>query len=243
MMRCLPYLRQPGTLGSIFDIPASKSSYSKSGSVGKIYVIPPKSKHYTKFNICSLDWIYEVYYEIENHKEQRLIKELSKRIPILKDVLSSLDTFRSTEWYEQLLNEISDLVKPGKVRITDIQKDYEKVFGTNHNPYSMLVFSHAASDKYKKYSCLYTGDAEAKTVINSLQFFDPRYIQVPHHGSSHNYNPSIYLNRPIVFISVGQAFPYGHPGQATLVGLLQKCCFTHIVTEDSNTKYQKEFPL
>ncbi len=241
MMRCLPYLRQPGTSGSVFDIPASKSSYSKSGCVGKIYVIPPKSKHYTKFNICSLDWIYEVYYEIENKKECELIKELSEKIPILKDILSSLDTFRGIEWYKQLLKEISDLVRSNKINIDDIKGAYVAVFKKNHNAYSMLVYSHGASEKYIDYSCLYTGDAEAGTVINALQYFLPSYIQVPHHGSNHNHDKRLYRNDRIAFMSVGETNRYRHPGLKTLLCIYDTCKEIHVVTE--NRKYSNSINL
>ena len=99
---------------------------------------------------------------------------------------------------------------------------YKKVFGKNHNSYSMSIYSgpkepnkleeafltgcgcsdiHCNELRDKETAhCLYTGDSELKTRINCrklITYYNSWWdrigiIQVPHHGSKNNYNTMLH---------------------------------------------------
>lgn len=72
---------------------------------------------------------------------------------------------------------------------------------------------------YAKVGCLYTGDYETKGK-NKWETLEKAYqnywkwigfIQVPHHGSSHNCNDNLITKNAIYFISVAKKNRYKHP--------------------------------
>lgn len=79
--------------------------------------------------------------------------------------------------------------------------------------------------------CLYTGDYEAKdaTAYAELENFYVRQncwagvgcVQLPHHGSRHNYNQSFDSNERCYVASFGLGNRNHHPGRDVIVGLLK----------------------
>ena len=240
MLRCLSALNSPKT-----TLPTIENSCQSRPKIeGEIIALSPSdSRAVLERTSC---WSYDVFYnEKANSKEKEIIEALSDRIPLLSKILSAPDKYQDRKWYEHFLAELSKLELSGRITIDNIRQAFTDVFGKLHNAYSMLVYSHPVNEQYRKFGCLYTGDAEPPAVINalnSLRPIIPNYIQVPHHGSSNNHDPNIYSGRPIALISVGQKSPFNHPGRETLVDLIQKCHFVHIVTEKTMA-YKRDCPF
>lgn len=183
----------------------------------------------------SILWRYDAYFhKYDKGKEKELILELSKRISALAEPIS--DDFKDEIWYRNLIDGLSEL------DLDDIKIVFTSIYKGSQNRYSMLVHSYPVDKHLKNMDCLYTGDIpiteSVKTTIINIK---PHYIQVPHHGSEHNYDESIYNNHQIAFISAGKKNTYGHPGRETLVGLIQKCKSLHMITEDKESKYKCRF--
>ena len=128
--------------------------------------------------------------------------------------------------------------------IDDIKGVFTSIYKGSQNRYSMLVHSYPVDKRNKNMDCLYTGDITiTQPVKTTIININPHYIQVPHHGSDHNYEETIYNKNQIAFISVGKRNTYGHPGRETVVGLIQKCKSVHMITEDKESKYKCRFEL
>lgn len=185
----------------------------------------------------SLLWRYDAYFhEYDKEKEKELIHKLSERISILTEEIS--DDFKDEVWYRNLIEGLSDL------DLDDIKEVFTSVYKESPNRYSMLVHSYPVDKRKKNMDCLYTGDITiTESVKNTIINVNPHYIQVPHHGSKHNFAESIYNKPQIAFISVGRENTYGHPGRETLIGLIQKCKAVHIITENEESKYKCRFKL
>ena len=183
-------------------------------------------------------WCYDAYFhEYDKAKEKELILKLSERISMLAKHIS--DDYQDEKWYRNLIEGLSEL------DLKDIKKVFASVYKGSPNRYSMLVHSYPMDNQNKNMDCLYTGDITITTqpVKTTIININPHYIQVPHHGSDHNYEETIYNKNQIAFISVGEKNKYGHPGRETLVGLIQKCKSVHMITEDKESKYKCRFEL
>ena len=185
----------------------------------------------------SLLWHYDAYFhEYDKEKEKELIHKLSERISQLAEPVSV--DYKDEIWYRDLIEGLSEL------DLKDIKKVFASVYEGSPNRYSMLVHSYPVGEQNKNMDCLYTGDITitlpVKTTIINI---NPHYIQVPHHGSKHNFAESIYNKQQIAFISVGEENTYGQPDRETLVGLIQKCRSVHMITEDKESKYKCRFKL
>ncbi|MBR3987639.1 MAG: MBL fold metallo-hydrolase [Bacteroidales bacterium] len=178
----------------------------------------------------------------------------------------------TTDFYNFLKAEL-DLTSLDFSRIPEIVEDcsisklkdvYKRFFGSNHNSYSMTLFSGLRdSSRYKikgshhvwnldcdiqyhlhqtSANCLYTGDFEARAFNDMRLFYGHLWptiesIQVPHHGSKNNIHPSLYDNAIRGFISVGTENKYSHPHKMTLIELYNQGCLPIVVTEDEWTKF------
>lgn len=240
MLSCIPALKKPwSTAGIVYaddNFPGIICKHPASSVTYSVMAISPTIGRPVPLFEPSIHWYYDANYtEIDPSKEEQLIRELSVILPSLETIMPDLEEYRDSDWYERhLLSVITE------DKLNDIGEIFTKVFGaSHHNSYSMLVHSHPEMGRTdKRMNCLYTGDAEKRTVINAVNTSHPHYIQVPHHGSKRNYDVAIYSDYPIVFISVGKSFPYGHPSQTTLLGLIRLCQDIHITTEDKGTRYK-----
>ena len=108
--------------------------------------------------------------------------------------------------------------------------------------------------RYCTLNCLYCGDFEANpdypkkecnTNGEKLTKYYQRYwdkiglLQVPHHGSMHNLNESLYKPEKICIISAGKTDKYQHPNMPVLQAIWKAGSIPIIVTEDTRT--QQEF--
>lgn len=179
----------------------------------------------------------------------------------------------SHNFYDYIIDELGltslDFSKmPAIVKdcsISTLKDIYRNFFGSNHNSYSMTLFSGLVDpSRYKikgchhvwnlncdtqyhlrqeSANCLYTGDSEAWAFDDMKSFYGSQLwptiksIQVPHHGSKNNYHPSLYDNAIRGFISVGTGNKYSHPHKMTLIELYNHGCLPIVVTEDDRTKF------
>ena len=235
-------------------LPALSSAHNNGNKQNQI-IIEPKSNLGSRFNVVqegvasiqiptptdgsedSILWRYDAYFhKYDKEKEKELILELSKRISALAEHRS--DEFKDEEWYRNLIDGLSAL------DIDDIKGVFTSIYKGSQNRYSMLVHSYPVDKRNKNMDCLYTGDITiTQPVKTTIININPHYIQVPHHGSDHNYEETIYNKNQIAFISVGKRNTYGHPGRETVVGLIQKCKSVHMITEDKESKYKCRFEL
>ncbi|MBR5726842.1 MAG: MBL fold metallo-hydrolase [Muribaculaceae bacterium] len=90
-------------------------------------------------------------------------------------------------------------------------------------------------------NCLYMGDFETKDHFDLLRGFYKHYwktiasIQVPHHGSSYNFEQNLYEYPVVGYISVGEDNKYNHPNIDTLIGIREMMCEPILVTEKLDT--------
>ena len=235
-------------------LPALSSAHNNGNKQNQI-IIEPNSNWGSRFNVVqeslasiqipiptdgsedSILWRYDAYFhKYDKEKEKELILELSKRISALAEHRS--DDFKDEIWYRNLIEGLSEL------DLDDIKKVFTSIYKGSQNRYSMLVHSYPVDKRNKNMDCLYTGDITiTQPVKTTIININPHYIQVPHHGSDHNYEETIYNKNQIAFISVGEKNTYGHPGRETLVGLIQKCKSVHMITEDKESKYKCRFEL
>lgn len=96
---------------------------------------------------------------------------------------------------------------------------------------------------------LYTGDFEAGNVISLKNYFIGHLwnsicgIQIPHHGSRHNYTPNLYSGKLYAVASAGIRNKYHHPNIDTLTNIAANGCFPFVVTEDSKTAIYQHFNI
>ena len=96
---------------------------------------------------------------------------------------------------------------------------------------------------------LYTGDYNAQKEENTkaiIKFYKEHQawdticgIQIPHHGSKHNYHPALYEGRCYAVASAGVRNKYRHPHVETLNKIYQQKCFPFVVTEDSPIRFEQ----
>ncbi len=94
---------------------------------------------------------------------------------------------------------------------------------------------------------LYYGDFEPEHNIDKLmRFYNPVWnkiasIQVPHHGSKHNYDRKLYEYPFRGIVSVGNSNPYHHPDIDTMAKIQRLGCIPVFVTENQSTKRVYEY--
>ena len=139
-----------------------------------------------------------------------------------------------------------------------IKQAYAKVPG-GFNVNSMTLFSGEIGDTLSQYKrgccsipyfpgckspgCLYMGDYDASGTMKwkDLQKAYQRYwqhiggVQIPHHGSHHNFNPDFLRMDAFFIISAGYTNRYHHPHASVVKAFLLKGIMPHIVTEQAGS--------
>ena len=208
-----------------------------------------------KITIGNLLWRYIPFYRVDSVKQNKLIGQLSGLFStVFSNGKISVDT---------LLKEIkSKGVKP----IRDL---YETVFSGKHNPYSLTLYSGVNLGKqchcnctlkhqgvyageetrnamYCNVNCLYLGDYEAlNSGLSDLKKYYSsvwKYmgvLQVPHHGSEHNSDKDLYVDKKrLCVISCDSHDKYNHPDQSVLSAIRSSLSISLIVTEQTMTKQE-----
>ncbi len=153
---------------------------------------------------------------------------------------------------------ISNIVLKLQTNRQDIIDEYKYILGgtKNFNANSMTVYSGKIScnklsmltkqsNKFilsDKVGCLYLGDFETKdqSRFNSLKNVYNAYwsqistVQIPHHGSSHNFHKDLAWSDSISIISTG--FRYKHPSSQVVKEIVKQNSWLGLVTKNNNTK-------
>lgn len=187
------------------------------------------------------DWCY-IPFNFKNKERTELLKE--------KLEIAFGFEFEGLRNLQNLWNENNDNKKK-------IKKAYQEIDG-DHNTNSMTLFSgpiqhggyqvaqpnnfcrHYCKYCIKPSGCLYTGDYDAS---KKQQFEDLKdmylkqwnqigCLQIPHHGSSHNYNSCFSTLNSFFVISVGRSNKYRHPHSKVIKNLMFNNRYPFIVTED-----------
>lgn len=191
--------------------------------------------------LAGVDWLFIPF----NYKHDERKKQFENALKI----------------YDLTLDDIDSITKIKKNK-ADIIKAYKSVKG-DLNTNSMILYSGKKSDDYVycfnhfyhfyfyrhshldlQSGCLYMGDIDLNqpnivTDINAklkqiLKFIGT--LQVPHHGSIHNFtskilHPSIYCT----IFSFGTSNAYGHPSDRVISDIVANNIYPHFVTEDQTS--------
>lgn len=157
--------------------------------------------------------------------------------------------------------------------ISQLQQIYKQALKVEHNSYSMTVLSYYSqyNPKNTQYqiwwnnniiqnisliNCLYMGDFEAnanypkrnKNIENLKSYYTKKWkeiglLQVPHHGSEHNYNDDLYDIQRLCIISHGDPDKYHHPDLRVVNGIQQHHCTPIDVTDKQQTKNEFSYTI
>ena len=153
--------------------------------------------------------------------------------------------------------KLSEMIKNG--HLTDLKDVFKKVFNGRHNEYSMTVLSSCgecchqpcekachksipSQNRYCTLNCLYMGDFQPDKVNLPLllkTYDNLKYVgllQVPHHGSEHNYAKELYQSPRICIVSADSNDHYSHPDKKTLDGIVSNKGVVILVTETEASK-------
>lgn len=195
------------------------------------------------YDIINSKWSY-VPFNFQNTKRTEQFKKLIKHLN-----LDTVDKFKN--YYKNNKDELIDI--------------YEKVKG-DKNTNSLVLYSGSYSNiKTTNYSrrksfsftqnisgCLYLGDYDAEGK-EKMQELEEKYksfckeistIQIPHHGSRHNYNPKLNFKPNIIsVISAGRNNKFEHPHSETLKEIAIQNGIVILVTEEEETKLTQSIYL
>lgn len=189
------------------------------------------------------DWLYIPY----NHSNRRTqLIEAIRQSPDFQGVISADGRVN----IDNLSNRLNAL---GLDRCKEI---YRQIFGSNHNIYSMPVFSGTENDLLPtccqngsipntcNWNCLYLGDKKvgAKS-FKSLQAFYRTYwgctgvLQVPHHGSKGYSYSKLYDPKKICIVSC-KSNSARYPNSYVIKDIIYNRSILYKVTEEVNTKVE-----
>lgn len=157
--------------------------------------------------------------------------------------------------------------------ISQLQQIYKQALKVEHNSYSMTVLSYYSqyNPKNTQYqiwwnnniiqnisliNCLYMGDFEAnanypkrnKNIENLKSYYAKKWkeiglLQVPHHGSKHNYDDKLYDIQRLCVISHGDPDKYHHPDICVVNRIQQHHCTPIDVTDKPQTKNEFSYTI
>lgn len=187
-------------------------------------------------NVTNYTWSY-IPFNFQNTKRTKQFRKLIEKLN-----LDTVDKF--IEYYEKNKSKFIEFY--GKVRgdkntnsLTLYSGVYSDIKTTTYSIRKSLSFIQNIS------GCLYLGDYNAKGK-QKIKEFEKKYesyykeistIQIPHHGSRHNYNPKLNFKPNIVsVISAGINNEFKHPHSETLKEIALQNGIVILVTEEDETK-------
>lgn len=107
-----------------------------------------------------------------------------------------------------------------------------------------LGYRYSCKQVCRRFGCLYTGDYNANSQSNFIQLKEEYKdhwdnigcIQIPHHGSSYNYNSGLISPMRTCIVSAGERNSYGHPHSKVLKDIFLKRGNPYWVTEKGATR-------
>ncbi len=186
-------------------------------------------------------WMYIPFnFRFKTRSSQLKKRFIHKKIPLnIDDFLAFYKTNKKVviDAYESITG---DMNTNSLVLYSGINK--QPIFSLGYPILNCFPFCYGHQENV---ACLYMGDYNAKgaTKMKELEkaFSKIQYlgtIQIPHHGSRHNYNPLLNLKKNLIsVISAGIDNTYKHPHCSTLKQIVLHSGIPIIVTEKSSTKF------
>jgi len=191
------------------------------------------------------DWVFIPFNFQRTERRQKLKEELTKRNIIIDNINDFNSIWNNSQQKEALILAYKKI--PGDFN-TNSMTLYSGL--DEHRPYFEKYAGRRMLGYYFDHyfptvqGCLYLGDYDAKGPLKwgSLYSKYKDYwnsigvIQIPHHGSSHNYNKEINKIHPVIsIISAGKLNRHDHPDSSTIKNIVLDGGIPIIISEDPKT--------
>lgn len=172
---------------------------------------------------------------------------------------------KAIELKQRLLNEIpSAFSQDGDFDATIVVREYledlKKVYkdimkGDNDNLYTLVVESSPVmgimpEDRMKDYRGIYFGDFDYKstgvrhTLLSPYYYHNIGFVQVPHHGSKHNWHADFLRGAPRRYvISAGTTNGHHHPSYWVVEEIVNNGNIVNVVSEKKATKLELKYDV
>jgi hypothetical protein len=195
-------------------------------------------------NVTNYTWSY-IPFNFQDTKRTEQFKILTEKLPI-----STIDEFKT--YYTQNKDDFIKIYK--KDMVGDINTNSLVLYSGAYSNIKTTTYSKRKSFSFTQNisGCLYLGDydAEGKQKIEELEdkyksfYKEISTIQIPHHGSRHNYNPRLNFKPNIIsVISAGINNKFEHPHSETLKEIAIQNGIVILVTEENDTKFTQSIYL
>lgn len=192
----------------------------------------------TKFRPNSnTDWFFIPFNYLQSERKSQFQKALDVYKLTLDNLTTIAEINRNKTSIRNAYNEVDgDLNENSMILYSGGEKDNTITFFRN-----LQGFVHP---RIVKSGCLYLGDVNLKesnissNILNRLSQFQSQIgtLQVPHHGSIHNFNATILTKEMhCAVFSYGTNNPYGHPSDRVIGEISANNLYPHLVTEDQST--------
>lgn len=180
-----------------------------------------------------------------NYKQIERKKQFIKSLESQGLSLTEIDTIEKIEKHKVKLriafNAIDGELNENSMLLFSGGNANESLLSFSHHHYSFYPYDF--DEIYS--SCIYLGDIDLnqldivtdinKKLVKVLPYVGT--IQVPHHGSVHNFDSSIFKNSSIkcAIISFGTTNTYGHPSDRVIGEITSNMTVPYFVTEKQET--------
>lgn len=197
-----------------------------------------------KYNVNNYAWLY-IPFNFQDTKRTEQFKALTEKLPI-----STIDEFKT--YYIQNKDDFIKIYK--KDIVGDINTNSLVLYSGAYPSIKTTSYSRRKSFSFTQNisGCLYLGDYNARGNLKMKELkekYESFYkeistIQIPHHGSRHNYNPRLNFKPNIISaISAGINNKFKHPHSETLKNIAIQNGIVILVTEEEKTKLTQSIYL
>ena len=238
---------------------ALRDNFGKSTEITFVY--PEQSNQQNEVNIQDLSasinsgdkitcdvknftWSY-IPFNFQDIKRTEQFNTLTEKLPI-----RTIDEFKA--YYIQNKDDFINIYK--KDMTGDMNTNSLVLYSSAYSNIKTTIYSRRKSFSFTQNisGCLYLGDYNAKDNLKMKEFKE-KYeslfkeistIQIPHHGSRHNYNPKLNFKPNIIsVISAGINNKFEHPHNETLKEIILQNGIVVLVTEQKETKLTQSIYL
>lgn len=213
---------------------------------------PSKIKSGTKLAIGLSNWLLIPFHFRRDEKTkqfQALIKAAGLKIESIVDFKAILEDSSKFSMLEQCYKDVKGTLNSNSLVLYS---------GPNESPMHSIYVSYTLPFKplYPFYpleaGCIYFGDYDASGNIKwkDLESSYSGYwnkigcVQIPHHGSRHNYNTNINKKNPVLSIlSCGETNHFRHPHGSVVKKILKNDGYPMIVTEKPHTRISQKIEI
>ena len=204
-----------------------------------------KSGDKITYNVTNCTWSY-IPFNFQDTKRTEQFETFTKHLN-----LDTVENFKN--YYKDQINKDEFIDIYAKVR-GDKNTNSLVLYSGTYSSIKTTTYSRRKSFSFAQNisGCLYLGDYDAKGVrkFNDLEKKYKSYckeistIQIPHHGSKHNYNKKINFKPNIIsVISAGINNKFKHPDNETLKNIAIQNGIVILVTEEEETKLTQSIYL